>query len=765
MRQLRPTLAILSLILLLTPAASARQTTEARAAWQVLRYDLSASVNYAERALTGRAVINARNVGEGAGRSFTVRLNPAAEVTSAKAGDANATVSSRKDERTNLLVSTLTLPAAVQPGATTSVTVEYRLPVTENSGVGSVSPEGAQFLPLSFWYPTPNTVLAPRGADYAPWRVAVTNTGGDFTTISAGRAASEGFDQPLYGQPFFLAGRWDAVTGDARGVSAHLSAGATAEEKERARALVALAADARKFYEGLLGPAPETDIRLVAVRRGAGFEMAGTLLLDSAAFRRSKTDSVTALQIAETVARLWVGGAKNVEGAGAGAVREGLPRYLATLFLEQQFGKDAADKERSRMALLYAPIARRDAPLAETTPALDTYFNTAANKGALVWRIIANAVGRDIFMSTLKRGLAKDGAANLSLASLRAALAEGGGGEAFTQTIAGLIDKPTDTDLLVGLPQPRGTGQTVALRNMGSFPVNVDVQATTDAGQRLTAKARVPAQDFGEAVFQTNAKIVRVEVDPEKMYPQIDYANDVAPRTPAAEESVAQARAELARGEFARAEATARTALTRSPLSEDARVVLARAVLEQNRLDEAEKEFRAALDSPLPSPSTLAWANIGLGEIALRRNRASEAAKRFDEAVRADAEYASTIAARAARIKAETAANSAPPIDEQLKTAVTQLDTAIRTGRKAEIDAAIVPGELAAFSRGLIGTQPEIWQTRVLRTEPHGATRIAADVAVTTRALGRDAAGTAVLFFTRTASGWKLSDIQFFEVR
>ena len=747
--------------------AYAQTPTEARAAWQVARYDITVSVAGGERAIVGRAVITARNVGDGAGRELTVRLNPAASITAAKAGDATANVRSRKDERANLLVATLSLPASVPPGATTNVAIEYRLPVGDNSGIAAISSEGAQFLPLSFWYPTPNTFLAPRGADYAPYRLTVNGAGGGETIISAGRAdADGGFEQTLNGQPFFLLGKFETVegAGDARGVSAHLGAGASAEERQRAEALVALAAAARAFYTGLLGPAPETQVRLVGARRGAGFEMAGTLLLDHSVFRRSKTDSITALQIAEAVARLWVGGAKGIEGEGAGAVREGLPRFLATLFLEKQFGKEAADKERARLALLYAPIARRDAALIQTTPALDTYFNSAANKGALVWRIVMDAVGRDVFTNILRRELSKERAGNVSLASLRAAFTEGGN-ESFKQLLSGLLDKPTDTDLLVGLPQTRPTGQAVALRNMGSFDVEVTAQATTERGERLNVKARVPARDFGEALFQTNAKIVRVEVDPEKLYPQVDYANDVVPRSPAPEEAVAEARAQLARGEFAAAEATARAALARAPLSEDARVALGRAVLEQNRLDEAEKEFRAALDSPLPGKTTLAWANIGLGEIALRRNRAGDAAKLFDEAVRADGEYASTLTARASRIKAEAAAGAAPAIDEQLKAAIAQLDAAIRSGRKAEIDAAIVPGELSAFSKGIVGRQPEIWQTRVLRTESQGANRAAADVAITTRSLGVDAAGTALLVFTRTPGGWKLSDIQFFEVR
>jgi tetratricopeptide (TPR) repeat protein len=118
----------------------------------------------------------------------------------------------------------------------------------------------------------------------------------------------------------------------------------------------------------------------------------------------------------------------------------------------------------------------------------------------------------------------------------------------------------------------------------------------------------------------------------------------------------------------ARAEELARGVLSRAPGKQEARVILGRALVEQNKLDEAEREFRAALDSPLPTAQTLAWAHVGLGEIALRRGRAAEAARLFDTAVKVDAEYASSLAARAARLRAEAASGSAPAPDEQLKT-------------------------------------------------------------------------------------------------
>src|SRR5206468_466008 len=81
--------------------------------------------------------------------------------------------------------------------------------------------------------------------------------------------------------------------------------------------------------------------------------------------------------------------------------------------------------------------------------------------------------------------------------------------------------------------------------------------------------------------------------------------------------------------------------------------------------------------------ATLAWSDIGLGEVALKRNRPADAAKLFDAAVRAEAEYASTLAARADRLKAEAAAGGSPAPDEQVKTAVAAPDAARRGGREA----------------------------------------------------------------------------------
>jgi tetratricopeptide (TPR) repeat protein len=326
------------------------------------------------------------------------------------------------------------------------------------------------------------------------------------------------------------------------------------------------------------------------------------------------------------------------------------------------------------------------------------------------------------------------------------------------------LDQPTDMDLMVGLPQQRGGQWVAALRNLGSYDATVAVAATTISGERLTAEATVPARNFGEAVFKTSARVVRAEVDPDKLYPQLDYSNDIAPHTRATEVDLAEALNLFARQDYSRAESIARELLASAPRMQEARILLARAQLAQNRRDEAEKEFRAALEEKLPTPATLAWANIGLGEIALSKGQAAEAVRRFNEAVLTDAEYASTVTARAGRIKAEAVAGNAPAPDDSAQKFIAQLDQAIRSGRKAEIDALIIQGELTAFAKSIVGSQPEIWQTRVLRTDLLDANRLAADVSLNVKQLGTEQSGTAVLILARVGGAWKLADIQFFEV-
>lgn len=757
----------LSLLLLLCVCAQVAAQTSAPVIWQVTLFDVNANVQQAERVLNVVASLNATNVGGSAGRTLTVRLNSKASVKSVAVAGAAATYRPGTESRGDLQRIEIALPSPVAPNGSTSVSVTYSLAVESNTGLLAISPIGTQFLPLAFWYPMPNTPYTIRGADTAPFRLTVNLP----NVISSGveknaTSGSVSFEQTLHGQPFFVQGDWDKVEGaaDGRGVVVLMEKGAGAEERKRAEALIAFAAAARAFFAASFGPAPEVPVRLVSVRRGAGFTDSGTVLIDADTLRLPKIDAATALAVAETVARLWIGGQAPVRGEGGGVLRDGLVRFLATEFLEKHFGREAVQSELYRQRIAYAAVAQRDGPLARASQLDPTYFGSVPNRGAMFWRLVERKLGKDALPGVLKAAVesGQNSQAGLTLSGLREALVARGG-ESLKSLLDQQLDQVVDTDLMVGLPQQRQGEWVSALRNIGSIDVTVTVAATTDRGEQILAEATVPAKNFGEAVFKTSSKIVRVEVDPEKFYPQMDYGNDVLPRAKDLPDALNEATLQLGAQDFVKAEATARAMLANAPRFQEARILLARALLGQNKIDEAESLFRAALNESLPFAATLAWANIGLGEIAMKRGQPAEAAKRFGDAVIASRDYPSSLAARLARIRAEAAANSAPAVDPAVQAFVTQLSQAVISNKKAELESRIVSGELVRFINATIGT--ETWETKVVRTEQLNADLIAADVQIRLNKLGTVGSGTAVLLLARTPSGLKLSGIDLFEVR
>jgi tetratricopeptide (TPR) repeat protein len=748
-----------------------RAQDEPRAAWQLVNSDLTANVMQAERALNVVAGLTIKNVGRGSGSTVTLRINSKVKIKSITVDGATAQFRVlAADARSNLQRVTVTMPTAIAANSSFSISLDYRLPVEINSGLETISPLGSQFLPLSYWYPMLNLPFTVRGADSAPLKLKVVGNNvisGGNDKGSSGNAVA--YEQPVSGLPFFLQGDWDKVegSGETKGITTYLPQGAAADERKQADAIAGTAAHARTFFGGSLGAAPDVPIRLVAVRRGAGFSEGGTLLIEAGAFRRAKLDAATAMLVAETEARAWIGGQAPIRGEGAGVLRDGLVRYLAALFIEKQFGREALEAELLRERLAYASVAKRDGPLSRATPLDDTYFSSVANKGAMVWRLVDRKLGHDVFMGILKTWLdaAREDPNGLNLAALRAAIVARGG-ESLKKLLDQELDQPTDMDLLVGLPQQRGGDWVAAMRNLGTFDAEVTVVATTDRGEQIKIETTVPAQNFADAVFKTTTKITRIEIDPEKLYPQLDYSNDAVPRVRELGDAIGEAARSFGAQDYARAETIAREVLATSPHLQDARVLLGRALLGQGKLDDAEKVFRLALDEPLPTALTLAWANVGLGEITLKKGQAAEAARRYGEGVRADGEYAASLAGRAGRISAETAASAAgPPVDESIRSFIGQLDQAIASGKQAELTPKIVSGELVKFMNGLIGTQPELWQSRVLRTEQLENNLFAADISVKAKVLGNETGGTAVLILARINGAWKLAGVELFEVR
>ncbi len=201
-------------------------------------------------------------------------------------------------------------------------------------------------------------------------------------------------------------------------------------------------------------------------------------------------------------------------------------------------------------------------------------------------------------------------------------------------------------DLMVGLPQSAGSETRVAVRNTGMSDVTVDVVATTVDGERIVSPTTIRATSFGEVAFRTPKRIARVEIDAEKLYPQTDYADDIAPQTLTDSDPLLAAKRPFDQQKFADAETTARELLKTMPRHDDLRAMLGRALLAQNKNSDAEREFRTVLDEKLPTARSMAWANVGLAENAARANQNAAALKLIEAVILADAEYGASLAAR-----------------------------------------------------------------------------------------------------------------------
>ncbi len=734
--------------------AFAQDETRAIQTWKVEKYDISATLPQDEsgRSLVSRATIKLKNVIGRPASSLTLRISPLAEVSGVNI-NGSVTDFTKSEEKTGtgtLQRIAMRFPA-IASDATLTASVDYKITVKDNSSLNALSPSGSQFLPLSYWYPTPTNWFFPRGADWAPFRVKI--SGGSLTGISSGTQTAGGYENKLNGQPFFAAGSWDTI--NSNGVEVLTPKGASADGQKRAAELAALLSEARKFISGILGTAPDTPLRIVAVHRGAGFSDGGTVFVEDAVFRRSRIDALTVMNIAEAAAKLWLGNATAVIGDGGGVIREGLSRYIATQFIESKFGKDVADVERTRQRAAYAVVVKREVAISQVSPLDDSYYPEVANKGAMIWRILARRIGQNDFNNILRTNIQNG---PITLARFR---------EAFSsqkELLDYFLNAVTDMNLLAGLPQTTGNDTRVNLRNTGSVDASVNVTAFGSAGQSIEAPTIIKAQSFGEVTFKTQFKIVRVEVDSEKLYPQTDYSDDIAEigTHPLTDSDVLLAvKRSFDKQDYSTAEKTAVNVLRDLPRYDEVRILLGRSLLAEGRPGEAEKEFRAVLDEKLPSVKSSAWANEGLAEAAAKGGHNDQALSFSTKAIAEDADYGASLAARAIRNKL----GSPTAVDSRIKAFFADFDRAAESKRKADVDALILPGEVTKFGGGIAGSA-EMWQTQVRQVDRIDSNTVLVEANLSIKLLNRDPeSGTAVFRLTKSGSGWKLSGVDLFEVK
>ena len=164
--------------------------------WQVQKYDITATLpqNDADRNLSAKAVLNLKNISTSAASSLTLRISQSATVSTITVNGAAVDFSKREEkinEGNSVQKISIRVPS-VQPNGNLTATVDYKLNVKENSGLNALSSAGSQFLPLSFWYPTPTSWYYARGGDFAPYSLKVNSANG-LTVLASGDGERERF--------------------------------------------------------------------------------------------------------------------------------------------------------------------------------------------------------------------------------------------------------------------------------------------------------------------------------------------------------------------------------------------------------------------------------------------------------------------------------------------------------------------------------------------------------------------------------------------
>jgi tetratricopeptide (TPR) repeat protein len=720
-------------------------------------------------------------------------LNPKAKVEGMKINEASVTVKTSEDVRNNLLRVYTDITSSLASAREFNVDITYSIPSIDRSTSLHISSRDTFLFPSSFWYPVIHTPYADHGADTAPMSLTVAAPAGLKVVSSGIRKSETSFEQSMAAHPFFIAGDYEVLTrgGESYPVEIYYPRGASETGKQQAQRLAEEAERIISFYVKYFGVAALAPFRIIASparqlttatsdtlsqTREVTFATVGAVTLDDTLFRRDSLDLGTIELLSAAAARSWIDGQVLLRGRGTGMLRDSLPVYLATQYLGARYGAAQLEEAFDRYRRSYASIARNDAPLLMQSQLDRNYTTSVYNKGALVWRLIEKQAGRQSFEKALRASLTRSRVDVLSLNEWRAPLctlsrcvnfkteliSAGASSKLIDEIFTNWIDTVVLPDFAIGVPQKTANGFESTITNFGSGDMTIDVQATTDKGEKLRQRVTIKATEYGSVTFPASANIKTIEADPEKLYLQSEYANDVKPALPSDSESYGKANIAFSKNDFASAEALAREALKANANAPTLLALLGRAMLAQNKRDEALKVFTDVLKTePLPIQA-YGWSHLGLGEIAMQQNNAAEASRHYRLAAAADLDAATTIAARDGALKAESATAKIP---EEIRQFLQKFDAAVLQSTADAITPFVELGSLRSFAKSLVVRKPAIWVTTPLGTEEWDATRIAVDVKLRIKIENEDYTGRAVYVISRVGNKMLLSEVPVFDVK
>lgn len=762
---------------------------------EIDRYNINVRVDTAASAMDIRATLTIVNLSEAPKSRIFLRLTKSAKVTAVSVGGAPAQFDVQDDRRTTALNQLIiSPPSAIAGGAQANVDVTYRIEALESSGLITISASEVLVSPDSVWVPAPSTGFTTTGINTAPF--TLTASASNLRLASAGTAkgdaANQTFEQSLNSAPFFVAGTFDQpLVTEQSGIKIEIyaqtglqSADGKSNAKESLQKLGAEAGRIIDFLSKTFGALPAgSTFRIISSWRANNLAVPGALVLSEQTLRRETLSANTIETLADAIARMWIDGRARVRGQESRTaqadrpgqlalsyilLRDSLPRYLAALYIENAYGKDAGREAFNRMRWVYTPVAqaRRDAELDFQTLAIPTYAAAAFGKAPLVLRLFAETLGRDKFIALLRSLFDGNQTKVVTLNTLRQALVKDGGAE-IEKLYQQWVDTIIEPDLVIGVPQAsdKPNTQQVNIRNLGTGDVKVKVIATTVSGKELSATVLVPSENITSFDLPTAEKINSIEVDPDKLIIQSHYDNDAKPAQGWGQTLFNEGIAAFNKNDFATAEAKFKDGVKVNPQNATIHAWLARTLAAQNKNDEAARAANAALAIIPTTTSAQAWAHITLGQVALARNQNSEAITQLRRAVAEAEETPAQYAARELAAKAERAATPNTQADEAIRAFITKFDSLIKQPSSDTLYTIAMKSNLKRFVQGLVVSQPTVWTTEVLRADQIDANRLAVDVKISAKVGGRDQSGTAVFILNKVSTNWMLEEVQLFNVK
>ncbi len=333
-----------------------------------------------------------------------------------------------------------------------------------------------------------------------------------------------------------------------------------------ARLLATYARDILADYVVRYGPYPRDRFRIVENPNpdGDAFSADGLALLSTRFFTHrdillpAVLHRLTEFVLAHEIAHQWFGMAAGIDLDRDAWLSEGLAQYASVGYFERTYGatdpnlllvtgngvlEDFVAKQLGylnlREHMVELPYLRDvwsgfDEALVK--PLIDLRFANANavrlyDKGFVVARALAAAVGSDAFDRVLGRALAENEAGRLEPAALQR-LVEGETGRSFEAWFAAWVYGDASVDYSVTVVSRVQTGSTVEtqvrVRRDGGVAQDVEVEARLASGV-TTRQTWDGGTEEAVLVFRTPSPISRVTVDPDHRLPDRDRINNNAP--------------------------------------------------------------------------------------------------------------------------------------------------------------------------------------------------------------------------------------------